>query len=251
MKTVILLVVTLGFSTGWQTYTENNEASYKAYLERDPKAAKDQWIKIVSDRQKKLQQNTTDQNLLYEVTLAQFGLLSSTMRDKDEDLFEKHVDEAEKNLETLITKNKDWGEPRALLSAVYGLKMGYSPMKGMFLGSKSSDLMEQARKKSPGSPLVWKLYGNSKYHTPEAFGGDLKEAIRAYEKAIQLYEAKTENLSHNWLYIDTFAFLGQAYAKDNRSESAISIYEKVLKIEPAYTWVSYALLPKVKGNSVH
>jgi tetratricopeptide (TPR) repeat protein len=248
MKAMILLIIISGTTTEWRMrYLDSSEDSYQAYLERDLQAAKDQWIKIVSDRQKRFQQNSTDHAILLDLALAQFGLLSSTMRDKDEELFDAYVDRTEENLETLIAKNKDSGEARALLSSVYGLKMGYSPMKGMFLGSKSADLMEQARKKSPASPLVWKLYGNSKYHTPEAFGGDVKEAIKAYEKAIQLFETKPENLKENWLYIDTFAFLGQAYAKDNRSDAAVSTFEKVLKIEPAYTWVSYVLLPKAKA----
>src|SRR5688572_20017695 len=129
---LVLLIVTLGQGI------EPNEASYKAYLgNQDVKVVKEQWKKVVEDCQAELDKNKQDQRLLYNLALAQFGLLTATMRDQDEDLFDNYADEAENNLETLIDNNKKWGEPRALLSALYGLRMGYSPWKGMYLGSKS------------------------------------------------------------------------------------------------------------------
>lgn len=241
---LVLLVTTMG-QTG-----ESNEPSYKAYLgDQDVKAVKDLWKKVVADRQVEYEKDKMDQNLLYSLVLSQFGLLTTTMRDQDEDLFDHYADETENNLESLIAGNKKWGEPRALLSALYGLRMGYSPWKGMYLGSKSQSMMDQALKQSPNSPLVWKLYANSKFFTPEMWGGDLKEAIKAYEKSIQLYEVDTEKTKFNWFYIDTMAFLGQAYVNDGQTAKGILVYEKALKAEPEFSWVKSILLPKAKKSS--
>ena len=229
---------------------ESNEAAYKAYLgDQDVKVVKELWKKVVADAKSKHEANPKDQNSLYDLALTQFGLLSATMRDKDEDLFDDYTDETEKNLETLLDNNKKWGEARALLSAQYGLTMGYSPWKGMYLGSKSQSLMEKAQADAPNSPLVWKLYGNSKFFTPETWGGDLKEAIKAYEKSIQLYESNPDKIKFNWFYLDTIAFLGQAYMKDGQTSKAISTYEKALKVEPNFSWVKLNLLPKAKKTA--
>ena len=116
----------------------------------------------------------------------------------------------------------------------------------MFLGPKSSSLMEKAMKMNSLSPLIWKLYGNAKYHTPDAYGGSVDEAVKAYEKAIDLYEADPAKKQNNWLYLDTMAFLGQAYTRKQQSLKAVAIYEKAIEVEPSFSWIKYSLLPAAK-----
>jgi tetratricopeptide (TPR) repeat protein len=248
MKMLLFFMsMTLLNLTSATTCYECNEKAYQAYLgAQDPQVVKELWKKVVSDEQTKMKSNPTDVKQQYALALSQFGLLSATMRDKDETLFEEYADKTEENLEAVIDADKKWSEPRALLSALYGLKMGYSPIKGMYLGPKSSNLIEKALKDSPTSPLVWKIYANSKFFTPETFGGDVKEAIRAYEKSIALYELTPSSIKNNWMYLDALAFLGQAYMKDGQSSKAVTVYEKALKTEPNFTWVKAALLPNAK-----
>jgi tetratricopeptide (TPR) repeat protein len=251
MKTIIASLLLLCWAHYQQTnHFECDETMYKAYLgHQDVQVSKAEWKKIVAARKTKFQTDPKNQDNLYDLSLAQFGLLTSTMRDQDENLFDEYVDETEENLQTLIDGNKKWGEPRALLAALYGLKISYSPMKGMFYGSKSGSLMDQAKKDAPTSPLVCKLYANSKFFTPDAFGGDLKEAIKSYEKSIQLYKSAPESTKNNWFYLDTMAFLGQAYLKDGQTAKAIETYDKALKIEPGYSFVKFNLLPKAKKTA--
>lgn len=248
MKTIafFLCVLLLDLTSGTACY-ECNEKAYHAYLgTQDPDESKRRWKKLVAEEQSRLDAKPTDTKQRYALALAEFGLLSATMRDKDEELFDAFADKTEERLESIIDADKKWSEPRALLSALYGLKMGYSPMKGMYLGPKSSNLIEKALKDSPASPLTWKVYANSKLFTPEAFGGDIKEAIRSYEKCISLYELDPATTKHNWIYLDAVAFLGQAYMKDGQSSKAIVTYEKALKIEPDFTWVKSVLLPAAR-----
>ncbi len=228
----------------------SNEVAYKAYLgDKDPAVTKDRWKQFTANVSAQANKDTENKILNFELALAQLGLLSATMRDKDEDLFDEYIDDTEQNLDKLIEKNKTWGEPKAVLGAITGLKIAYSPIKGMFLGPKSQELLEKAIKESPSSPLTWKLYGNSKLQTPEAYGGDIKEAIKAYEKAIALFESDTTSLPFNWLYLDTLAFLGQAFTKDGQRSKAIAIYEKALTVEPNFSWVKLALLPSAKKQT--
>ncbi len=240
-----LVIVFLSFTALGQDATD--ELMYKAYLSND--RATDLWKKAIADRQASFKADPTNIHAQFNVALAQFGLLSSTMRYKDEDLFDEYYDATEENLESIIEVNKQWGDPQALLSAVYGLKMGYSPMQGMFLGSKSNGLTEKAKKLAPASPLVWKVFANSKYFTPEMWGGDLEMAIDGYEKCVKFYESKPDGLKFNWMYLDALAFQGQAYLKNGDTGKAIQTFEKALKVEPDFGWVRGALLPKAKAQA--
>ena len=247
MKNILFVLLLFSAYTALNGQSpEVDEHTYQAYLGgKDLSATKTDWKNIVALRKKESDSKPNDKNSKYRLALAQFGLLSATMRDQDEDLFDDYIDQTEDNLEAIIKQYKDWGEPKALLSSVYGLKLAYSPWKGMYLGPKSANLMEKARKQSPSSPLVWKLYGNSKFFTPEMWGGDLKEAIQAYEKAIELYKTDTGSTEFNWFYLDTYAFLGQAYNKNEERSKALATYERALTIEPGFYWVKKVLMPIV------
>lgn len=247
--THFLLAITVLVGTTFAQVPQSAESdaeTYKAYLSTDITAAKEVWKKIVRERQTAFDANPKDKTLRYRLALAQYGLLSYTMRDRDEDLFDDYADALEEHLEALLEDDKKWAEPKALLGGLYGMKISYSPMKGMYYGPKSSSLLEEAVKDSPKSALAWKLYANSKLFTPEMWGGDINEAIRAYKKSIQLYESQKETSAHNWFYIDAYAFLGQAYLKNKDKANAIATYEKVLAIEPDYHWVKNVLLPEAK-----
>jgi len=222
-----------------------DESMYNAYLSEQP--VPDAWRSAVKARQEALKASPQDRQLRFNLAMAGFGLLSSTMRTKNEDLFDEYYDATVDLLEQLIDEDKKNGEAMALLSATYGLKMGYSPMQGIFLGSKSSSLVEKAKRLNPASPLVWKVAANAKFFTPEMWGGDLTEAIEAYETSIKHYDASPDKLKFNWMYIDALAFMGQAYRKNGESGKAIAAYEKALKQEPNFNWVKHVLLPKAKA----
>lgn len=244
-----LIAVTLLFiALNLQAQDATTMAMYQAYLGNDPGTFQE-WKKAVHHRQQELSKNPVDPTLNYALLLAQFGLLNATMKTKDEDSFDEYYDATLETVEKITEVDKKWAEPYAIQSAIYGLKMGYSPMQGMILGSKSSGLIEKAKKLNNASPLVWKIYANSKFFTPEMWGGDIKEAILAYEKSIQLYEAKPDDLRFNWHYLDALAFQGQAYLKDGQRAKAISTYEKALKAEPLFFWVKNVLLPKAQKSN--
>ncbi len=219
-----------------------DEKMYHAYLQRNPA----EWITVVDQSKKEYNQSPTDATRKFKAAFAHFSLLSSTMVTKDEDLFDKYLDETKDLLKELIDKNQYAAEAKALLSATYGLQMGYSPMKGILLGGKSSKLADEAKTEAPLSPITWRVYGSSKYYTPASFGGDLNEAIAALEKSVKLFENKQEVLKHNWLYLDTLVLLAQAYSRNNENAKATSLYQKALSIEPGFFYAK-SLLSNLKS----
>lgn len=238
---IILFILLMGVVNGsYAQYDDVKEMTYLAYLTKNM----EMWQKGLEMHRKAYKADQNNASLL-GLTLTQYGVLNATVIEKDEDIFDKYEEETIENLEELIDDNKKEGEPKAILSAIYGLKMAYSPWKGIFLGSKSSNLMESATRVSKDSPLVWKLYANSKLYTPENFGGDKVEAAKGFEKAISLYEQAPENLENNWLYLDALAHLGITYMKLDKPRKAREVFEKALKFEPEFNWVKYVLLPKV------
>lgn len=167
------------------------------------------------------------------------------MGTKDEDLFDDYVAATKDRLEEIIDRPSTAAEGKGLLSAVLGLQMAYSPMKGILLGSKSSNLAADTKKLAPNSPLAWRFYGINKLYTPSSFGGDIKEAIVALEKSIALFESTT--ISRNWLYLDTLALLGQAYAKAGEKTKSIATFEKAIAAEAGFTYAK-SLLANVSKN---
>lgn len=227
-----------------QSQSQNIDAlMYKAYVTNSMSL----WEKAVSVTKNNSTASPNDMDMKLTYALAQYGLLNATMAEEDETQFDKYLDETKETIEFLIEEGSKESEGKALLSSVYGLQMGYSPMKGMFLGGKSSSLIEEALKAKPNAPMINKIYAGSKLFTPEMFGGDVNVSIKHFEKAILNYEKDTVLIKNNWLYLDTHAFLGIAYRKVDRTDDAISIYNKILKVEPDYGWVSNVLLPSAEN----
>jgi tetratricopeptide (TPR) repeat protein len=218
-----------------------NDLMYQAYI----KQKKELWKKSVELATVEFKQKPTDAHAHVSLGVAHYGLLLSTMSTEDKDLFDEYVSATKDRLKEIIELPSTAAEGKGLLSAVLGLQMAYSPMKGMLLGGKSSNLAAEAKELAPTSPLAWRFYGINKFYTPSSFGGDIKEAIVALEKSIALFESTS--ISKNWLYLDTLALLGQAYTKAGEKAKAIATFEKAIAAEAGFTYAK-SLLAKAKNS---
>ena len=125
-----LLLSVLATATVWGQSAESNTGSYQAYLSSDEAMAKQQWKQVVAAAQQAFDKDPKNEELQFNLALSQYGLLSSTMRSQDEDFFDVYLDATIENLEAIKTVHA--AEAKALLAAVYGLQLAYSPWKGMF-----------------------------------------------------------------------------------------------------------------------
>ncbi|GAB4236231.1 MAG: hypothetical protein Tsb0034_10810 [Ekhidna sp.] len=228
MKTLVkLFALVLTVSVSAQS---SKQTQYAAYLT----ASKTMWEKSIEQSKKDHGENS------FETAMAMYGLLNNTMATQDEETFDDYKSKTIDLLKDIIEENPNWGEPKAVLSSTYGLVMAYSPMKGMILGMKANNLMDAAMENQPGSPLVQKLYGGSKLYTPEMFGGNPEEAVKAFQKSIDLYESKSET-SENWHYLDAMMRLAMSYRKTNQEAKAKATLEQAIAKEPKYSWAKAAL----------
>lgn len=233
---LLILGIAVAFSATRPFYVEQN--SYEAYLS----GSMNLWersVKIAVEQNEKLKNHESEFALL----LAEYGLLNATMKDQNEEVFDEYIDAAFERGEYLGEIEKYTAESKAILSGLTGMKIAYSPWKGMFLGSKSSSLITDAISEDPDSPLVQQLFGNYKNFTPDTWGGDSQTAIKAYQKAITLYEENGE--TNNWMYLDAHAWLGIMLREEGQNEQAQQIWSKALEIEPDFGWVQFSLLPSL------
>ncbi len=246
VKSIVFAVLfaVASISASAQSKQEIRKLTYEAYLKNSETLQKD----LIKKLTEKVEKDASIENR-YQLLEAQYVLLNATMSAQNEDLFDDYVDDAVKNAEKILKAESKHAKTSALLSAIYGLKIAYSPMKGMFLGGKSSDLAKDATKYDANEPIAWLKYGGNKMYTPETWGGDKKVALESFEKAVELFESdKTECNFQNFHYLDALANLGMAYQEAGKTEKAIATYEKALKAEPDFQWVKMSLLPSAKKS---
>ncbi len=189
-------------------------------------------------------ENSQDESLQLLLAKSYYGAAGTGMGNQDEDFTSEMLDKAAILTKSILAKDKDSPEANALLSSVYGMKIGLSPMKGMFLGSKSASAAAKGIKLAPDNPFTNYVKGTYLYYTPSMFGGDVKESLTFFEKSKSCYEkvAKTKS----WEYLSLLASLGQAYHKEGLYEKAKSTFETALKVAPDFNYVKKGLLPRTE-----
>jgi tetratricopeptide (TPR) repeat protein len=157
----------------------------------------------------------------------------------------RYIEEADEIIDELMAKYPENPDLYAYKGAFFGFKIGMSPVKAPFLGPESINHIDQALELGPNHPQGWIERGNALFYMPKMFGGSKAKALDAYKKAIQLMEKDAAKLKNNWMYLNVLMILGQSYEKTGDLQMAKSTYEKVLEIEPQFTYMSEELYPSL------
>jgi hypothetical protein len=240
MKTfkTLLLIIAIIYSSNAQTLVE---LSYDAYLSNSVTI----WQNVEEKADKAYNQNKSEE-ALFDLALVQYGLLNACISNQNEEIFDEYVDELENNLDKLIKKDFRKHDALALKSAVFGYKIAFSSWKGMFLGPKSSALIEEALELDKSSYIVQKMYASNQYFTPEMWGGNSENAINAF--GLSIAKLEQQGMVKNWMYLDNLAWLGIVYSETGQPELAEQTWIKSLEVESDFNWVSKVLLPNLKES---
>lgn len=238
MKKAIIILVLL---QGSIVQGQNEEKALLAYL----KSSSALWEQVVNLESTQHEIKASEESL-FSLAMSEYGLLNSTMADQNEALFDKYIDLIDDHLEQLEEANYRLADIQALQSAVAGLKIAYSPWKGMILGPKAGYLIDVAVENGEESPIVQKMLGNYLLFTPETWGGDTDRAIKAYNKAIAGFEKFGE--TKHWLYLDALVWKSQALIRKGKKDEAVAVLEKAKEIAPDFIWVTEVLLPAAKKS---
>ena len=138
-----------------------------------------------------------------------------------------------------------WPETYALRASVTGQMIGVgNPMSGMWLGPRADGFMEKAVELGPNNPRVWMLKGVGNMFKPKMFGGGADKAEKELLKAIELFgHDQPAAPAPKWGRAEVYAWLGQAYAAQEKITDARAAYEKALELDPGNGWVTHVLLP--------
>lgn len=242
MKQIFILLFTfIALSFTHAQDVDFDETFQQAYVNADAKL----WESKISTF-KETNSTTSDSELLLQLAKAQYYATTSYLAKGNKEKAGDNLKEAETNLNTYLKANEKSGVAHALLSAIYGLQIGLSPMKGMTLGSKSSKHLDKALQYSPNDPFVLMLKGSNLYYTPAMWGGDSEEAINYLNKAKEAFEKQGNYCTIDWL--NNMALLGQAYHYEEQLQDALSTYKTALNTSGNFGWVKYNLLPKLEKD---
>ena len=169
------------------------EKAYQAYIN----SSIFMWKQIVKEADLILSNSNSTPNNKIEAIKLKYGLLYGCLSNKDQQTYNQYLDETINQLESLLKNNKESSDLYTISAAIMSVQMGFSPMKGMTLGSQSGKHIDKAVNLDSLNAIAWRQHASSKYFTPKMFGGDINEAIKSYEHAVQLFEKK--NQTKDWI----------------------------------------------------
>jgi hypothetical protein len=113
--------------------------------------------------------------------------------EKDETKRDAYLDDADKELEDAVNISKANSETYAMAAMIANARLAVNPMnRWQKYGKIFDEDLDKAKEMNADNPRIYFLQGNSKYHTPKAFGGGKKAALPYFEKANTLFEKETD-----------------------------------------------------------
>jgi len=202
---------------------------YQAFINGDMKQWYASMIQLAEEPP-----STIDQHV--ELLSYYYGYTAWLIGNKQSKPAAEYIAKAEELMETILLLEPENATVHAFRSAFIGYKIGLSPYKAPFLGSKSIASIERALELDPDNIQAHIENGNSLFYRPGIFGGDKNMAIIEYEKAAALFESQNKT-ANNWKYLNLLTTLAQAYEAIGKPEKAQWLCEKILRMETDFTWV--------------
>ncbi len=187
----------------------------------------------------------------YYVALADYRI-AGLLGEESKEQADEHLKAAVEHLQQATEVDPRSAEAYALLSSVYGLQIGLSPMKSMILGPRVGKAAQKAKQLAPDNPRVVLSGAIGDFNTPKMFGGSKEKGLQGFQRAIELFaqQEPTHPIQPVWGHREAYAWLGIANQDRGELESARAAFEKALEIDPGFGWVKYGLLPELeKANS--
>jgi tetratricopeptide (TPR) repeat protein len=227
----LLLSIQVSFSQ-----SSYSDPIYKAYS----RGKMDIWFELMDTCQKNVDPRNLEEQL--ELISYYYGYTAWLIGAEKHDIAEEYIDKSEEIINSLLDKSPENATLLAYKGAYIAFTIGISNFKAIYLGPKSIKYINKALELDPENIQGNIEKGNSMYYRPSVFGGDKREAITYYVKAVKNFEEQGL-VVNNWMYINTMTALGQAYEATDQLQLAKVCYEKIIRIFPNFMWVEEELYP--------
>lgn len=235
----LFLICTATISIGQNAY---REPIYLAYVQGDMS----RWeaiIRLMEERSDDFSDEERKELISYY-----YGYISFLLETDQKDKVQDYIIKGEKHLNLLLKSASNDVTALAYKGSFIGFRIGTNKFKALTLGNESISYINRAYKLDSQNVQAILDKGNLLYHMPGIFGGDKKEAVRLYEKAVLRME-KHQNLKQNWLYLNVLTTIARHYEEEKQWQKAVLIYEKILQQEPEFSWVKDTLYPAAKRTA--
>ena len=197
------------------------------------------WGSVIAAIEKQNPQ-TTDAKL--ELISYYYGYTAFLIGRKKNETAAKYLERGDKHIDEVLKSSPKNATAHAFKGSFIGFRIGLSKFKAIALGSESNRHVKMALEIDPQNIQGIVDNANSLYHTPKLFGGNKKEALQLFRKAMLLVE-KSGNTHNNWFYLNILTLTAQTYESLEQYSQAKAQYEKILRFEPEYKWVKNELYP--------
>jgi len=203
---------------------------YNAYVHNDMKT----WKHLIDSIQKA--KKTTSEILLTLVNY-QYGYIGWCIGTDNDKEAEAYISLVENNLALLEKSNYRLSMVYAYKSALYGYKIGMSPIRAPYYGPRSIQYAKNSLQLNEDNYFALMQAGNIHFYMPRIFGGSVNEAIRYFLKAKTMMEKDNADIHQNWNYLHLLTLIAQAYSKADNYQAAKRYCDLILKIEPEFQWI--------------
>lgn len=236
MERTLCKVIILFFIISFNTMAQDNEKILDYFLSDKM----NEW-KVLIDNMENSNQLTLEKRL--ELVNYQYGYIAWCVGKEKYSNAKKYISKAEQHLDELEKNNyaKSW--VYSYRSAFMGFKIAMSQWLAPFLGPKSIEYAENARKIDPNNWFAFVQLANIKFYTPSIVGGSKKEALNYYLKAKNLFESNDKNYQKNWNYLNLLVSIANAYIELGNYNTAKQYYEMALNTYPNFHWIKNELYP--------
>ncbi len=233
-KTKLFLIVLLGFPFLAAVAQKKDLTYYQcAFFESYRVGNMAPWPGLIAEMEKV---KFTDLAWQTEMVKAMYGLVGYQLGAKNKDLAKVYVNKADVYLDKLLKAYPRNSRLHSLSGAFYGYKIALAFYKAPFFGPKSMYHIEKSIELDPSEPGGYIEKANSLMYRPAAFGGDKKEALAYYQKALKLMEV-SDNQKCNWQEMLLRAFILKSLYETNQTADAEAFMKKMQKDYGSMSWI--------------
>jgi tetratricopeptide (TPR) repeat protein len=242
LKRTIISLVLLTPASGLYAATAYCKVIYSAFIVRDMT----KWENVILSMEASNSVSTVDQKL--ELINYYYGYIGYLIGKKQYEPVEKLIARGERLItQVLITSPKN-ATAYSFKGSFLAFHVGINKYKAIFLGPESKWYVNKALELDPQNIQALLDKGNQFFYAPEMLGGDKKEALIYFLKAVNILEKRKET-NENWIYLNLLTMVAFSYEKTGQHNEAKTTYEKIIRNEPKITWVKSELYPGLQAKA--